>query len=78
MSNFNKAQSPSRRGKPGFTLQDEKSSRSREGGFASPEHERKKQEQADQQSDAGPRRYDGGSIYRKGHGGESEKRDQAL
>ncbi|MFJ3058229.1 hypothetical protein [Herbaspirillum sp. NPDC087042] len=78
MSNFSKTLGSTRVAQPGFTLQNEKPPRSHEGGFTSHEHEQKKQEQADQQSDAGPRRYDGGDIYRKGHRGESEKRDQSL
>jgi len=77
MSNFNKNQGVNRIGKASFTPQNEKPLRSHDGGFATAEHERKKQEQADQQSDAGPRRYDGGNIYRKGHRGENEKADQS-
>ncbi|QDD64795.1 hypothetical protein EJD96_11785 [Herbaspirillum seropedicae] len=77
MSNFNKTQGFHRLEQQGFTPHKEKTSRSSDGRYSSRDGEKKKQEQADQQSDAGPRRYEGGDIYRKNYMREDEKSNRS-
>ncbi|MDR6740983.1 hypothetical protein J2X56_003007 [Herbaspirillum sp. 1173] len=77
MSNFNKTQGSHRLEQQGFISHKEKTSRSSDGRYSSREGEKKKQEQADQQSDAGPRRYEGGEIYRKNYMREDGKSDRS-
>ena len=77
VSNFNKTQGSHRLEQQGFTPHKEKTSKSNDGRYSSRDGEKAKQEQADQQSDAGPRRYEGGDIYRRNYMRETEKADRS-
>lgn len=77
MSNFNKTQGSHRLEQQGFPPHKEKTSKSNDGRYSSRDGEKGKQEQADQQSDAGPRRYEGGDIYRRNYMRETEKADRS-
>ncbi|MFJ3046084.1 hypothetical protein ACIPEN_09645 [Herbaspirillum chlorophenolicum] len=81
MSNFNKNQSALHRAQQAFSPQKEKASHSNDVHHSQQlenDSEIKKQEREDQQNDAGPRRYQGGDIYRKDHHAKKEKADGAL
>ncbi|UIN20313.1 hypothetical protein [Herbaspirillum frisingense] len=77
MSNFKKTHGSHRLEQQGFTSHKEKSSRPNDGRYSLEEGEKKKQEQADQQSNSGPRRYEGGDNYRKNYMREDEKSDRS-
>lgn len=72
MSIFNWARSSKPQDKQALSTKADKSSKSRDGYYSHELDGDKKQEQADQKSDAESRRYDGGDIYQKGQRGKKE------